>query len=160
MIVARAERLLNDLKTPDRYIQPKGCPPGAGLVGSKLDLPPGGEEYETSPLLLPCAYRGLNDTKDGGYQNRPTLEWRYYKLAVQRGQTVKVTFRMRDKAVDYPFQLLKVRLHQPNGALAHEDYAMQPAEGKAIEYKAEQMGFAYVSVNGVVRGAAFEFSVH
>ena len=105
---ARAERVLNDVSAP-RVVSPKGCPADAGLVGAKLDLPPGGDSFETAAVLVPCVYRGLIDIE--------TTQWKYYKLALQSSQTLAVVFRLRDSDAHFQNSL---RLHGPAGAPSSE----------------------------------------
>jgi len=146
--IAKAERLLKALQAPVQTSPSKPCPADAGLIGPKLDLPPGGDAFETAPLLVPCVYNGIADTAGEA--------WVYYKLSVPAGTTINVIMRTRD--VDVPWTYL--RLHGPNGAslggyhTADESVATTP-----IEYKAEKSEAVYVSVKGGLRGSAFEFSV-
>jgi hypothetical protein len=55
---------------------------------------------------------------------------------------------------------LHVRLHGPNGGQVGEGKAVsEPSQTCELEYKAEESGFAFVSVRWVVRDAAFQISV-
>jgi len=145
---AKAERLLNTVSASPPASTAKSCPSDAGMIGPKLDLPPGGETFETAPLLVPCVYKGVIDTENG--------QWRYYKLAVPRGQTLKVVMRTRDANASST----EIRLHGPDGAnlggySAYGDSVLT----KPVEYKADEAAAAYVSVSGGVRGSAFDFSI-
>jgi hypothetical protein len=137
------------------------CPPGASMVGVKLDLPQDADSFEKAPLLLPCAYRGVEDTDMD--------RWKYYKVQIEKGQTLRVTARLRDSELpprpSLPkfggyVQRLHVRLHGPNGGQVGQGNAVsEPSETCELEYKAEESGFAFVSVRWVVRDAAFQISV-
>jgi hypothetical protein len=145
---AKAERLLNAARASPQAVPPKPCPARAGLIGAKLELPPGGDTFETASLLVPCVYQGIIDT------DREQSE--YYKLSVQRGQTLKVVMRTRDT----DGSSTDIRLHGPNGATtggytAYGESSITPP----LEYKADVSGFAYVSLKGGVRGSAFDFSI-
>jgi len=144
----RAERLLSAVQAPAPAVVSKACPSGAGLIGPKLDLPPGGDAFETAPLLAPCVYQGMLDSK--------SEKWAYYKFSLQAGQTLKVVMRSRDSSASY----LLFRLHGPDGGLiggysTHDESVVT----KPLEYKADASGAAYVSVAGGVRGSAFEFAI-
>jgi hypothetical protein len=143
---AKAERLLRTVSASSRPALPESCPKNVGLIGPKLDLPPGGDAFETAPPLVPCVYKGTTDSD----------QWMYYKLSVQRGQTLKVVLRTRDTD---RFTLTYVRLHGPNGATLGEQKAYGGSNvTPPLEYKAEEPAVVYVSLSGGVRGAAFEFS--
>ena len=86
----RAERLLASVTTPTQTKPVQPCPPGAGLIGAKLNLPQGGEDFETAVLLTPCVYAGQFDIE----KSEPV----YYKVALEAGQSVRVVIRTR--AVD------------------------------------------------------------
>jgi tetratricopeptide (TPR) repeat protein len=60
---AKAERLLAAVSTPLQLQSSQACPPDAGLVGAKLNLPPGANDFETSPLLVPCVYSGQSTSR-------------------------------------------------------------------------------------------------
>ena len=123
------------------------CPPGAGLVGSKLDLPVGGDTFETATLLSPCVYKGLEDAN----------AWKYFKVSIASGQTLKVTARSRDSNFAYP-RFLYLRLHGPNGGRVGENSTADPSTIIELEYKATESGFAYLAVADVVRDVAFQIS--
>jgi len=145
--IAKAERLLADVKAS---AQPalEACPPGAGLVGAKLKLPLGGDNFETAPLLVPCVYSGQFDVEN----SQPA----YYKVALKSGQTLKAVLRARDVGAEWT----SINLHGPNGghirgvAVNGESAITGP-----LEYKAEQSGAAYVKLTGGVRGSALDISV-
>jgi hypothetical protein len=132
------------------------CPPGVSMVGAKLDLSPDADSFEKAPLLVPCVYRGVEDTDPD--------KWKYYKLEIKMGQTLKVTARLRDS--DLPPRpnfgtgnRLFVRVHDGNGGVS-DVQAIPEASGTCeLEYKAKESGFAFVSVRWVVRDAAFQVSV-
>jgi hypothetical protein len=138
------------------------CPPGASMVGAKLDLAPEANSFEKAPLLVPCVYRGTEDTN----QN----EWKYYRIQVEAGQTVKITARLRD--ADLPprpslpnfggyLQLLHIRLHDSNvGQVGQTQTVSEPSETCELEYKFKESGSVFVSMRWVVRDAAFLISVH
>ncbi|HYL63021.1 MAG TPA: hypothetical protein VE077_10405 [Candidatus Methylomirabilis sp.] len=150
---ARAERLLSEVSAstqgPPPPTHPKSCPADAGLVGSKLDLPAGGDAFETAIPILPCVYKGLTDA--------PSPQWKFYKLSVPQGKTVRVVMRTRD--VDA--HQVEIRLHNPDGGVVGgyttfgASYVTNP-----LEYKADKPAIVFVSVQGEVRGAAFDFSLH
>jgi hypothetical protein len=125
------------------------CPPGAGLIGPKLDLPPGGNTFEEAVLLSACTYRGLADTEGG--------RWKYFKLSVAKEQTLKVTARTRDTWDRY--QSLHLRLHGPNGASVGEQASNQASTILELDYKASESGFVYLAVADLVNGAAFQVSI-
>src|SRR5262249_17558566 len=145
---AKAERLLATVSTPPQRQPSQACPPGTGLVGAKLNLPPGGDDFETSPGLVPCVYSGQFDVES----SHP----KYYKVALQHGQTLRVVLRTRGANA----QATTVALHGPNGGslggyTAYGDSSVT----KPLEYKADELGAAYVSLSGGVRGSALEISV-
>ena len=75
-------------------------------------LQPGGDSFEKAPLLSPCVYRGVEDTD--------RKLWKFYKLQVDMGQTLKVTVRLRDLELPskgFGDAWLYVRLHGPNGGV-------------------------------------------
>ena len=145
---ARAERLLSAVQAPAPRVAAQACPSGAGLIGPKLDLPPGGDSFETAPLLAPCAYKGMLDSK--------TSQWAYYKFSLQAGQTLRITMRSRDSDASHT----EMRLHGPNGGhLGGYSIYDESVVTKPLEYKAEDTGVAYVSVAGGVRASAFEFVI-
>jgi tetratricopeptide (TPR) repeat protein len=144
---AKAERLLREVSASPSVSARKSCPADAGLIGPKLDLPAGGETFETATLLVPCVYKGLTDTESG--------QWRYYKLSVARGHTLKVVMRTRDANASG----ITVRLHGPNGGtLAGYTAGGESTVTNPLEYKAEEPAVVFVSVQGGVRGSAFEIS--
>jgi len=145
----KAERVLSAvIKLPARQL-PTSCPADAGLVGAKLDLPPGGDSFETATTLVPCVYKGMSDVD--------ASLWKYYKVSVPPGKMLKVVFRTRD--VDA--SKTKLRLHDANGiSLGGYDVWGESATAKPLEYKADEGSAAYVSVTGSVRGAAFDFQLH
>jgi hypothetical protein len=97
---------------------------------------------------VPCVYKGVTDTEKN--------ERRYYKLAVPRGKTLKVVMRTRES--DAP--RTEIRLHGPDGGSLPGYYAYGGSVlTKPIEFKADDPAVVYVSVNGGVRGSAFDFSV-
>ena len=145
---AKAERLLSAVSALPSTSTPKSCPSDAGLIGPKLDLPTGGDTFETATLLVPCVYKGVTDTENE--------QWRYYKLAVARGKTVKVVMRTREG--DAPRS--EIRLHGPDGAILSGYYAYGGSVlTKPMEFKADEPAVVYVGVNGGARGSAFDFSV-
>jgi hypothetical protein len=117
------------------------------MVGPKLNLPPGGTAFEEAPLLSQCTFKGLQDVEKG---------WQYYKLSVEKGQTLKAAARTRDTELQTN---LWVRLHGPKGGQIGEWSISTGSTILEMEYKAAESGFAYVAVSGVVRDAAFEFSI-
>ena len=137
------------------------CPPGASMVGAKLDLPADADTFEKAPLLVPCVYRGVEDTDPD--------RSKYYKVQIEKGQTLRVTARLRDSELPPRPSLpnfgewlgrLHVRLHGPNGGQVGQGKAVsEPSQTCELEYKAEESGFAFVSVRWVVRDAAFQISV-
>ncbi len=127
------------------------CPPGAGMIGPKLDLPEGGKSFEEAPVLSECTYRGLKDTEGG--------EWRYFKVTVGNGQTLKVTARTRDSNFDTLRRSLYIRLHGPDGGSVAEKASNQPSAIFELEYKAKESGFAYLAVADVVGNAALRISI-
>jgi hypothetical protein len=146
--IARAERLRMAVTTPSQPMGLQECPPGAGLVGAKLDLPPGGEAFETSPLLAPCVYSGLFDVE--------SLQPKYYKVALKGGETLKVVLRTRGAGAT----ATSIGLHGPDGGhirgyTVYGDSAMT----SPLEYKAVEASSAFVSHSGGVRGSALEISV-
>ena len=100
---AKAERLLAAVSTPLQQPASQGCPSDAGLVGAKLTLPPGGNDFETSPPLIPCVYSGQFDVERS---SRST-----YKVALQPGQTLRVVLRTRGAKAT----TTEVKLHRPDG---------------------------------------------
>ena len=54
---AKAERLLSAVTASPAVPVPQSCPSDAGLIGRKLDLPSGGESFETVTALVPCVYK-------------------------------------------------------------------------------------------------------
>jgi hypothetical protein len=123
------------------------CPAGAGLIGPKLDLPPGGNTFEEAPLLIPCTYKGLEDPKG----------WTYFKVSLVSGQTLKVTARTRDSNV-WP-RSLWVRLHGSNGGQVGENSTQGASAILEIGYTVKEPGFAYLAVADVVRDVAFQISI-
>jgi hypothetical protein len=145
---AKAERLLNAVSASRPASNPKSCPSNAGLIGPKLDLPPGGDTFEAATLLVSCVYKGVTDTE--------TKQWWYYKLAVRSGQTLKVVMRTRNG--DDP--TAAIRLHGPDGANLGGYVAYGSSYlTKPLEFKADEPAVVYVGVSGSVRGSAFDFSV-
>ena len=120
------------------------------MIGPKLDLPPGGNAFEDAPLLSQCVFKGLQDVEKG---------WQYYKLSVEKGQTLKVAARIRDSGFNYPNKLW-LRLHGPRGGQVGEKSVGEASTIFEMEYKAAESGFAYVAISGIVRDAAFEFAIH
>lgn len=146
---AKAERLLQAVSASPLASAPKSCPSGASLVGPKIDLPAGGENFETASLLVPCVYKGLTDTQDD--------QWKYYRLSVPQGRTLKVVMRTRD--TDSP--RTDIRLHGPDGGSILGYYAYgESVATKPLEYKADETAIVFVSVKGGVRGSAIDFSIH
>ena len=135
----------------------QACPPGAAMVGTKLDLPPGGNQLESATLLVPCVYRGLSDTADD--------KWTYYKIDVPQAQTLKVVFRLRDSNFPAPSKFDRflygatIRLHGPNGGKVVEGSANEPSIVRELEYKASESGFAFIGLHHAVRDAAIQFSI-
>jgi hypothetical protein len=126
------------------------CPPGAGMIGPKLDLPEGGKTFEEATALAECTYRGLKDTEGG--------QWRYFKVSVGNGQTLKVTARTRDSNIGRG-NYLYLRLHGPDGGRIGERESNQYSTIFELEYKAKESGFAYLAVADVVGEAAFRISI-
>jgi hypothetical protein len=132
------------------------CPPGASMVGAKLDLSPDADSFEKAPLLVPCVYRGVEDTDPD--------KWKYYKLEVKAGQTLRVTARLRDSELPPRPNFgtgnrLAVRVHDGNGGVSQVQAIPEASGICELEYKAKESGFAFVSVSWVVRDAAFQISV-
>jgi hypothetical protein len=146
--IAKAERLLADIKTPAQPIAVQACPPGAALVGAKLKLPLGGDEFETATVLVPCVYSGQFDVT----ASQPT----YYKVALKGGQTLRVVLRTRGVEPAGA----SIKLYGPDGG-SIKGYSMhgENAIGPPLEYKADQSGAAYIKLSGGVRGAALDISV-
>jgi tetratricopeptide (TPR) repeat protein len=144
----KAERLLASVRTPPQVMASQSCPPGAGLVGAKLSLPAGGDNFETASLLVPCVYNGQFDIES----SQP----KYYKATLKGGQTLRVTLRTRDVRADST----TVKLHGPDGGILN-GYTLygESNRGRALEYKAPDVVTAYVSLSGGVRGSALEISV-
>ena len=146
--MVKAERLLASVATPGPSMPSQPCPANAGLIGEKLNLPPGADNFETAPLLVPCAYSGQFDVE--GAQRK------YYKVAVNGGQTLRVVFRTR--GVDA--KSVNISLHGPDGGqLSGWTVYGESNVTKPLEYKADQSGAAYVSLSGGVRGSALDISV-
>ena len=146
--IAKAEGLLDAVTTPTKPVASQACPPGAGLVGAKLDLPPGGDDFETSPPLVPCVYSGQFDVE----KSKP----KYYKVALKGGQTLRVVLRTR--GVDA--KSTTVTLHGPDGGARHGSTAYTDSTlTNPLEYKADESSAAYVSLTGGVRGSALEILV-
>jgi tetratricopeptide (TPR) repeat protein len=144
----RAERLLRAVQAPAPAVVSKRCPSGAGLIGPKLDLPPGGDTFETAPLLAPCVYKGMLDSESS----------QYYKFSLQAGQTLKIVMRSRDMRGYAAF--LSLKLHGPNGGvIGGYSTSSESTVTKPLEYKADESGAVYVSVHGAVRESAFEFAI-
>jgi hypothetical protein len=143
---AKADRLLATVRNaPPPATKP--CPRDAGLVGAKLDLPAGGEDFENATPLEPCVYKGLVDVGTA---------WRFYKVSVPKGRTLRVI--MRTRSVDAGST--DVRLHGPNGGSrgGYSAYG-ESSLTSPLEFKAEETGAAYVAVKGGVRGSAFEIAL-
>ena len=87
------------------------CPANAGLVGSKIDLPGGRDEFESATSLAPCVYRGVVDVSPEA--------WRFYKLAVPQGRTLSVVMRLRSNDADRTW----IQLHGPKGESLGGHYA-------------------------------------
>jgi tetratricopeptide (TPR) repeat protein len=144
----KAERLLASVRTPPQAMASQSCPPDAGLVGAKLNLPPGGDNFETALLLAPCVYSGQFDVE----ASQP----KYYKIALKPGQTLRVVLRTR--AVDA--RSTTVRLHGPDGGDLRESTARTESTVTGpLEYKAGEASAAYVSLRGGVSGSALQISV-
>ena len=144
----RADRLLAAVTTPGPPTSSQACPANAGLIGEKLTLPPGGDNFETAPLLVPCVYGGQFDVEKE--------ERKYYKVAVNGGQTLRVVFRTR--GVDA--KTVNINLHGPDGGhVGGWTVYGESNVTKPLEYKADQSGAAYVSLSGGVRGSALDISV-
>jgi hypothetical protein len=123
------------------------------MVGAKLDLPITADSLESAPLLVPCVYRGVADTDPE--------KWNYYKVQIEKGQTLRVTARLRDS--DLPASSswrLAVRVHDGDGGLVGVVRTIREASGTSeLEYKPAESGFAFVSVRWVVRDSAFRISI-
>ena len=146
--IVKAERLLASVGTTSQPMPSQPCPANAGLIGEKLSLPSGGVNFETAPLLVPCVYSGQFDVEGA--------ERKYYKVAVNGGQTLSVVFRTR--GVDA--KTVNIALHGPDGGhLGGWTVYGESNVTKPLEYKADQSGAAYVSLSGGVRGSALDISV-
>jgi hypothetical protein len=146
--IAKAEGLLDAVTTPTKRVASAPCPPGAGLVGAKLDLPPGSDDFETSPVLMPCVYSGQFDVEE----SQP----KHYKVALKVEQTLTVVIRTR--GVDS--KSISISLHGPDGGLLNGRKVWgDNAVIRLPEYKAEQIGAAHVKLSGGVRGSALDISV-
>ncbi len=144
----KADRLLASVTTPGPPTPSQACPANAGLIGEKLNLPSGGDNFETAPLLVPCVYGGQFDVEQAARK--------YYKVVVNGGQTLRVVFRTR--GVDA--KTVNIALHGPDGGqLSGWTVYGESNVTKPLEYKADQSGAAYVSLSGGVRGSALEISV-
>jgi tetratricopeptide (TPR) repeat protein len=147
---AKAERVLSAVSASGsaRVTVSKACPSGAALVGPKLDLPPGGDSFESATLLMPCVYKGVLDTQNG--------QWQYYKLSVQPGQTFRAVMRTRDaNAVS-----TDIRLHRPDGGMVGGYTAFGESNVTTpIEFKADAPAVLFVSISGGLRGTAFDLSI-
>lgn len=142
----KAERLLAAVTPPLPPTPPQACPPGAGLVGAKLDLPPGGDDFETATLLVPCVYSGQFDVKQP----------KYYKVALIGGETLNVVLRTRGASASST----TIGLHGPNGGnLGGYTAYGESTVTSPLDYKADKVSAAYVSLSGGVRGSALEISV-
>jgi hypothetical protein len=150
---AKAERVLSAVSTSSGPGQnpppPSSCPSNVGMIGPKADLPAGGDSFETATLLIPCVYKGLFDTQNDQYL--------YYKMAVPRGQTLKVMMRTRDTNS----ASAAIRLHGPNGGMlggytAYGDSSVT----NPLTYKADETGSVFLSLGGGLRGSAIEISLH
>jgi hypothetical protein len=147
---AKAERVLSAVSASGSapVTVSKSCPSGAALVGPKLDLPPGGDSFESATALVPCVYKGVLDTQNG--------QWQYYKLSVPQGQTFHVVMRTRDANA----ASTDIRLHGPDGGMVGGYTAFGESNvTKPIEYKADAPAVVFVSVSGGVRGSAFDLSL-
>ncbi len=145
MKTVKAERLLRAVQAPAPAVVSKRCPSGAGLIGPKLDLPPGGDAFETAPLLAPCVYKGMLDSESS----------QYYKFSLQAGQTLKIVMRSRDMS-GYA-AVLSLSLHGPNGGvISGYSTSSESTVTEPLEYKADESGAVYVSVHGALRESAFE----
>jgi hypothetical protein len=92
-------------------------------------------------------YRGLIDSEGNS--------WKYYKLSVQSGQTLKVEFRLRDSG----WSILEVKLHGPTGASVAYTNGLGASAGGTVEHKAQLSDFLYISIKGPVRDSAFDISL-
>ena len=145
--IVKAERLLASVKTPTQSKTSESCPSGAALVGTKLNLPSGGDSFETASPLAPCVYSGQFDV-EGSAQ--------YYKVTLTAGQVLRVIARTREEKGES----ITVKLHGPDGGLVNGHTLWGASNlGRALEYKADEPGNAYVSVQGGVRRAALEIRV-
>ena len=141
---------------PTTVAAARPCPPGVSMVGAKLDLSPDADSFEKAPLLVPCVYRGVEDTDPD--------KFKYYKLEIKMGQTLKVTARLRDSELPPRPNFgtgsrLFVRVHDGNGGVSGVQAITEASETSELEYKAKESGFVFVSVRWVVRDAAFQISV-
>jgi hypothetical protein len=124
------------------------CPSGAGFVGLKLPLPPGGDDFERATLVTPCFYTPQIDV--------PGDEKHYYKVSLRSGQALSIKMRLRGIGASNVF----ITLHGPDGAEigntgSYADSSMTPP----LEYTPPEAGPAYFTLRGAVRGAALEISV-
>jgi len=148
---AKAERVLSSVSTSPQSPggnAPKSCPSDVGMVGPKVDLPAGGDSFETAISLIPCVYKGMFDTQD--------KQFLYYKISVPRGQTLQVVMRTRDTNS----ATAEIRLHGPNGGMlgGYTVYGDSNVTNP-LTYKADDSSFAFLSLSGGLRGSAFEISV-
>ena len=79
----------------------------------------------------------------------------FYKVAIKDGQTLRVVVRTRDLEA-HP---TAVKLHGPDGGfLGGYTLYGESNLGRALEYKAQEVGTAYVSLSGGVRGSALQIA--
>ena len=146
---AQAQAQARPVQTP-ATVGAAACPAGAGLIGPKLDLPSGGNTFEDAALLSACTYKGLEDTK----------QWKYFKVSLMSGQTLKITVRTRDSNIGVGIgRYLSLRLHGAAGGNVGEKASAEASAILTMEYKAPESGFAYLAVHDVVRDSAFQISL-
>ena len=145
---AKAARLLDTVRVTRPHVT-SACPADAGLIGPKIDLPGGGEDFENATPLVPCIYSGVADISGGA--------WQFFKLSVPQGRTLRVVMRLRSNNAEATW----IRLHGPDGgSLTEPHYAFQESSITGpLEYKADAAETIYVALKGGVRGTAFDFGV-
>jgi hypothetical protein len=147
--LARAERLIETVTVQPARAVSEGCPSDAGLVGSKLTLPAGGDDFETATLVTPCVYRPQVDI--------PREQKQYYKVSLRAGQVLGIVMRLRGSNSSN----IWITLHGPDGG--HIDGRATYGDSSKtdpLEYKPAQAGPAYFTLSGAVEGAALQIAVN